>query len=111
MEDARQIAVDREWYCVRCLIHDELNGWYEERVTLWDAASADEAIDRALGNAREYASNLNVSVVDFAQAYRLPALPSGAGDEVFSLIRRCELVADDYVAQFFDTGRELQERG
>ena len=104
-----------EWFSVRCVF---ASGWsapatgtnYEERVTLWRAASLDDAIERAEAEAREYAATIRDSpdtYLGFAQAYRLADEP-GDGAEVFSLVRRSDLPHDDYLDAFFDTGDEYQ---
>ena len=77
---------------------------FEERITLWRAASFDEAIERAGIEAAEYASSLSgASATELLQAYRLPAEPSD-GAEIFSLIRMSQLRPDPYLSAFFDTG-------
>ena len=96
------------WYGVRCLFQLGPDapgaGSYEERVTLWRAASPDEAIALAEAEAAEYAAALtDVSDLGLVQAYALPE-PPGHGAEVFSLIRDSPLAAEEYLDQFFDTG-------
>jgi len=83
------------------------SGGYEERVTLWEAASEDEAIALAEAEAAEYATAVEGRSLDLFQSYRL-ADPSGQGREVFSLIRSSKLAPDAYLDAFFDTGDERQ---
>ena len=100
------------WYAVRCIF---AKGWppeepsrYEERITLWRASSADEAIARAEAEAREYAATIYEAPDEFlglAQSYQLSDEP-GDGAEVFSLIRDSELSSETYLDTFFATGRE-----
>ena len=109
------------WYAVRCVFRTTENkpwgptdltagtGAYEERITLWRASSADEAIARAELEANEYAATLGNQYVDFAQAYHLSDLPAD-GAEVFSLIRYSSLQTDAYLDHFFDTGEERQQQ-
>lgn len=107
------------WYAVRCLFK---KGWpgpnpgeesfnrYEERITLWQATSVDEAIVKAEAEALEYAAEIEEnpdSYLGLAQAYILSDQPSD-GSEVFSLLRRSTLEATDYLDTFFDTGDEHQ---
>ena len=83
---------------------------YEERITLWQATSFEEAIARAEEEATEYAEFLNVEhVSEFAQAYHVADVPPRDGSEIFSLIRYSPLGPEPYVDQFFDTGAERQE--
>jgi hypothetical protein len=111
---------DSGWYSVRCVFRAETSqAWgppdlavgesaYEERITLWQAESADGAIERAEDEAREYASRLEVEYLGIAQSYRLEDVPV-EGAEVFSLIRRSTLDGDPYLDSFFDTGDEFQQ--
>jgi len=84
---------------------------YEERITLWLAASAEEAIERAEAEAREYAGTIEESpdsYLGIAQSYRLVDAPAD-GAEVFSLMRSSALEPDEYLDTFFDTGTERQK--
>jgi hypothetical protein len=99
-----------DWYAVRCIFR--AGEAYEERITLWRAASLDDAIERAEAEARTYAAELLPdpdAYVGLAQAYAL-ADPPGDGAEVFSLIRDSPLEPEAYLDRFFDTGDERQGR-
>ena len=110
---------ESEWFSVRCIFRARSNKpWgpqhlkpgesaYEERITLWQAESADEAIRLAEDDARIYETQIEVEYVGLAQSNRLPG-PVEQGAEVFSLIRTSELRPADYLDRFFDTGRESQ---
>ncbi|MFG2944901.1 hypothetical protein [Streptomyces adustus] len=94
------------WYGVRCVFRHGDLGVYEERVTLWTAASLDEAIERAEAEAAEYCEGLDdVTYVRFAEAYAIDGRP-GEGAEVFSLMRDSELPPGEYVRRYFATGAE-----
>lgn len=101
------------WYAVRCVIDiardvGAEDHAYEERITLWHAASFDEAMERAQLEATEYAGDPNgASITDLVQAYHLFDEPAD-GAEVFSLIRVSSLPPETYVTEFFDTGTERQ---
>jgi len=113
---------DPGWFSVRCLFRASSNkpcgphdleageNAYEERITLWQADSADHAIQLAEEYARLYETQIEVEYLGFAQAYWL-ADEVQHGSEVFSLIRRSELEPTEYLNRFFDTGREYQDRG
>ena len=114
MED----GVSESWYSVRCVL---ALGWppeaagetYEERITLWRASSAKEAIARAEAEALDYAAVIEESPCTYtglAQCYRLVDEP-GDGAEVFSLMRDSKLEPDAYLDRFFDTGSERQGKG
>jgi hypothetical protein len=106
---------EQPWYAVRCVFEispehlacDDGEVGYEERITLWQAASFDEAIELAEAEGHRYlAENEGVNAfTGLAQAYHLFADPAH-GAEVFSLIRRSSLGNDDYLARYFDTGKE-----
>ncbi|HEY7947443.1 MAG TPA: hypothetical protein VID75_07195 [Acidimicrobiales bacterium] len=97
------------WYTVRCVFQSESDdgNLYEERITLWRAEGLDEAIALAEAEAAEYAQAGQVEYLGLAQAYWLQTPPDGGAD-VFSLMRESDLGPDDYLDQFFDTGRERQ---
>lgn len=82
---------------------------YEERITLWRARDSDEAMALAQAEAAEYAEALDAQALAFCQSFELFDEP-GHGGEVFSLIRRSSLGADDYLNHFFDGGTEHQQR-
>lgn len=101
------------WYAVRAVIRfndGEPTSTYEERITLWRAPSADEAIELAEAEATNYAESLeHAEYTGFAQSFSLFLGDSvGHGDEVFSLMRDSDLDTDDYLDAFFDTGAEHQ---
>ncbi len=95
-----------EWFAVRHVIANEAA--FEERITLWRTASAEDAIARAEREAAEYTNTVGGRALDLFQSYWLPEEPAD-GAEVFSLIRDSELAPDAYLNTFFDTGAEYQE--
>ena len=99
-----------DWYSVRCVFRDRDSArLVEERITLWQAGSFDEAIEHAEREAKEYASGLNLRYLGLAQAFKLSQEP-GAGAEMFSLMRESDLSDEAYLTTFFDTGTERQQR-
>jgi hypothetical protein len=104
--------VAEEWFAVRCVFRhgsalaDEPR-LYEERVTLWRAGSAEEAIAAAEEEARSYCDDLDAEYLGLAQSYALSDVP-GNGVEVFSLMRKSVLDVQAYLDAFFDTGTESQ---
>jgi hypothetical protein len=100
------------WFAVRCFfLHGPLEDdvrTYEERVTLWRAASAEEAFDRAEAEAAEHAGMLTeVAALATMQCYELADDP-GDGAEVFSLMRDSPLDPGRYITRHFSTGDERQ---
>lgn len=81
---------------------------YEERITIWQAGSFDDAIELAEVDARRYADHVGGEYAGLAQAYELLDSPRH-GAEVFSLIRTSPLPRDAYLDRFFDTGSEHQQ--
>jgi hypothetical protein len=99
---------DHPWFAVRCVVQHPDLGVYEERLTLWQAASFDDAIGLAEDEVRDYAQALgSASYAGLAQAYELYDQP-GHSAEIFSLMRVSALPAADYLTTFFDTGSERQ---
>ncbi|MGJ6966405.1 hypothetical protein ACSDR0_31295 [Streptosporangium sp. G11] len=100
---------DTGWYTVRCVFRwDPPRDTYEERVTLWRAASFDEAIIMAEREAAEYGIGGAFRYLGLAQAYRLSDEVIEPGTEVFSLLRDSDLEPEEYLSTFFDTGDERQ---
>ncbi|MDQ1663582.1 MAG: hypothetical protein QOJ68_3562 [Blastococcus sp.] len=110
------------WYAVRSVFRaqttaefapDDLadgESAYEERITLWQATTFDEAIDLAEAEAIEYAEFMGVEyLADFGQAYNVADVPPRNGTEIFSLTRYSPLPPEPYIETFFDTGRERQQ--
>lgn len=95
------------WYGVRCVVALRGRGTFEERVTLWTAASHGEAIRRAEEEVRLYASDEDEEYTGLAQSFELFDEP-GDGAEVFSLMRDSDLDDASYLNRFFDTGAERQ---
>jgi hypothetical protein len=87
------------WFSVRHFIQNGSN--YEERITVWDRLTDDDAIDAAFIEATSYCESLHdAQVIDFFQTYELFESP-GDGQEVFSLIRASVLAPDDYLDRYF----------
>ncbi len=109
--------MDPSWYAVRCIFRaawthtsDDVvpdEQLYEERITLWQATSVEEAIALAEAEAEDYAGDED-EYLEIAQAYLLFDAPT-QGAEVFSLMRSSKLEPDEYLDAFFDTGSERQQ--
>src|SRR5262245_1341209 len=100
-----------DWYSVRCVFR--WTGWegepFEERITLWQAESLSDALERAEAEAAEYAKDNGVTYAGLAQGYQMtPGETPGHGIEVFSLLRDSDLPPEEYLTTFFDTGQEHQ---
>lgn len=89
---------------------------YEERITIWNAESLDEAIALAEKEEAEYinceaSKKEEMEPLSFYQgywAYQEIDLRS-QGSEVFSLLRESDLEPEEYLDSFFDTGTEHQQ--
>lgn len=105
---------EEPWFGVRTVIEhpdaDPGSGdrWYEERVTVWRAASIDEALALAEAEARRTAEATGCRSLDLTQAFAIAGEDLAPGTEVFSLIRGSRLGPGGYLDTFFDTGAELQ---
>jgi hypothetical protein len=97
------------WYGVRTVVHLEFDDLYEERVTLWQAESFDEALALAEEEADRYAASVDGEHLGLCQAFELAGRP-GHGVEAFSLVRESDLGPDAYLDGFFDTGAERQRQ-
>ncbi|MCU1670430.1 MAG: hypothetical protein JWP40_3357 [Blastococcus sp.] len=103
---------DSRWYAVRSLFETpgEVESGYEERITLWQAGSLDEALEKASAEAAEYAAFAGATyLADFAQVYQVADVPPRDGSEVFSLTRDSPLLPQRYIERFFDSGGERQQ--
>lgn len=111
---------EQQWFAVRCVFHSTENKQespeflapgehaYEERITLWRAPSADDAIALAEAEAAEYAEQAGCEDTGLAQSYWLEKQPR-QGAVAFSLVRKSQLEPEEYVDSFFDTGLEYEE--
>jgi hypothetical protein len=100
---------DTRWYAVRSVFETagEPESAYEERITLWQAGSLDDAMATAATEAAEYADFAGAThLAGFAQAYQLADVPPRDGTEVFSLVRESALPPTGYLERFFETGTE-----
>ena len=86
---------------------------YEERITLWNASSMDEAIELAERESNDYANSKGFRDLGLFQAFWMfSELGDGPqGVEVFSLLRESDLPAEAYLDAFFDEGSEHQRKG
>tara|TARA_B100001778_G_C18501437_1_gene589857 strand:+ start:686 stop:1087 length:402 start_codon:yes stop_codon:yes gene_type:complete len=89
---------------------------YEERITVWNANSLDEAIALAEKEIDAYVNEESskkekMSPLGFYQAFAgfKEVQLDLQGEEVFSLLRQSDLEPDDYLDSFFDTGDEHQQ--
>ncbi len=102
-----------ESYSTRCLFEwaprdgQKKAHLYEERITLWQAECADDAIEMAEREAEAYASE-HSTYLGVCQSYGLVEPLAGSGVEVFSLLRESDLEPSEYIDKFFETGDEHQ---
>ena len=104
-------------YGVRCIFKlpkEDINNKkyvYEERITIWQATTIDDALDLAVTEAKEYSSRINGSeFTGLSQAFFMFKPVEKNGVEVFSLLRESDLETDDYLDTFFSTGNERQKK-
>ena len=96
------------WFGVRTVAFFPSLSVYEERVTIWKAASLDDALELAEAEGQQYCDTHEARWCGLAQAYRIGDAALTAGSEVFSLMRTSDLDHNSYVSAFFDTGAERQ---
>lgn len=68
------VRTDQDWFSVRCIFRSDAGTppWYEERITLWRAASFDAAIALAEAEAAEYADQVGIVYLGLARHTNLP---------------------------------------
>ena len=107
---------DEPWYGAKCVfLHTQIDSCpgavYEERVILVKANAVDEAIERAESLAKEYANDLEgCSYTGFVDVFHIYDENIGDGSEVYSLMRTSDVAQNDYLNQFYDTGRERTQK-
>lgn len=81
-----------QWFGVRCIFRHTDLGAYEERVTVWEVPTFDDAIAAAKADAAVYEGRHGSSVefVGITQTYQTFEVPAHGAD-VFSLMRDSEL--------------------
>jgi len=100
------------WYSVKCLFHhparksDSEDFLYEERVTLWKAASFEEAHQFAEQEARQYASEAKCVFVALTDSFHLFEEKLSPGAEVYSSMRGSNLRPADFRKTFCVTARD-----
>ena len=103
------------WYGVRCVFHHASlsakneGSLYEERITLWQADSFEEAIEKAEQEALQYAAETSSQFLEFSNAYMIYDEFIKEGSEVFSLMRGSHFPPSEYISTFYDTGREKSD--
>ncbi|MER8073059.1 helix-turn-helix domain-containing protein [Streptomyces sp. NPDC094034] len=98
-----------KWFGARTVYYHNDLKTYEERVTMVQAGTFQNAVEQATDEAREYCEIVeNADYLDFVQVYEMTMDKPESGSEVFSLMRDSDLGAQDYLSSFFDTGRERQ---
>ncbi len=100
-----------ESFSVRCIFRwdtrpdQKAKYLYEERITLWQASSLEQALNLAEKEASTYGSG-DMEYLGFLQAFALFDLIPASSIEVFSLLRESDLEPKQYLDAFFDTGHE-----
>jgi hypothetical protein len=99
-----------DWFGVRCWFLFESGALdmdrgqlYEERVTIWRAASVDDARRQAAAEGDAYAGEAGATRIDYIETYRMVD-PPGEGAEVWSVMRGSWLTPDEYLTRFVTEG-------
>jgi hypothetical protein len=102
-------VADDRWFATQCFflieagaIFADRGQAYEERITLWRAPNADQAMAKAVEEADAYADENGFERVDYVQSYECDEPREGA--EVWSLMRDSWLVDKDYIDRFVREG-------
>ena len=103
-----ELAEARQWFSVRShyrFLGEFNQNIYEERVVLFEADDAADAIRQAEAEAADYGESAGCEVLPMIQTFKLFG-GVGSGAEVFSLMRESGLDPELYIDRFFDTGDE-----
>lgn len=98
------------WYGVRCIFKKNGQNFYEERIVVWHAPTADAAIALAEADAEDYARILDLTYLGLCQSFAIFDLELLSGSEVFSLIRESPEDPNAYLKRHFNTGTEIQRQ-
>jgi hypothetical protein len=108
-QESGDAVASLSWFGVRTVSYLPWAEAYEERITLWRAKDLDHALEQAIQEAAEHCRLVGAVGTDLAQAYGPIDGPIGQASEVFSLIRRSAMSAENYLTRHFDTGEEHQQ--
>lgn len=107
------------WYSAKCMFQHHAFGnagepgklaVYEERIVLFRASSADEAIRLAESEASIYARDNHADYLGYVDVYQMFSAPFGSGTELYSLMRSSDLAPADFVTRYFDDGSQRSRR-
>lgn len=104
-----------ESFSVRCIFKwsarpdQKLKHLYEERITLWQAVSLEQAIEFAEKEAAEY-SDESCEFLGLSQGYAMFESVQKHGVEIFSLLRESDFEPELYLRSFFASGSERQSK-
>jgi len=104
--------MNESWYSVKCLFHHpKLNDrgddfLYEERITLWKAASFEEAHGFAEKEAHIYAKENSCIFIKSTDSFHLFDAEIIQGVEIYSTMRGSNLVPELYSKTFCVTERD-----
>jgi len=80
---------------------------YEERIVLIGAHNADEAIKQAELEANNYSKKEKTIVyLNFVNVFEIFDRKISSGSEVYSIMRSEDLIDDEYIDRYYDTGTE-----
>jgi hypothetical protein len=110
--------VDGKWFSVEChfrippgdvvmdsgFVLQDRPSMYEQRVTVWQAASREEAALSAEAEADLYAEEAGYERLDYVVVYDLDVPPT-TGAEVWSQVRHTALPPDEYLERYVTEGQ------
>lgn len=105
------IKKNEPWYTARCLFsHKDIPGCkkyvYEERVLLIKADNEDQAFEKALADAKKYASaDPNVEFTGQVDLFHLYDEKLEDGTEVYSVMNESPMEKFDYIKRFYLRGK------
>lgn len=104
---------ENSWFGAKCLfVHNNLSKEediiiYEERVIVVRANDSDWAIKKVEKKAKEYAQNENeCEYLNFIDCFIIENDKISDFTEVYSIMRKSNLEADEFISQYYDDGEQ-----
>jgi hypothetical protein len=83
---------------------------YEERITLWQADTIEDANEEDEREAMAYAEQHGFTFIELSQAFWMFSDLEGDGIELFSLLRESDFEPSAYLDHYHDTGFERESK-
>ena len=101
-----------DYYAVRCLFSHPTReriknqNLYEERITIWEAQTWEEAYKMAELEAKNYAKEADAIFIEATDSFKLFDNKFNSGLEVWSTMRDSKVSNAEYISNYINTGKE-----